>query len=155
MATEKLSPVEYEKLKVYLGLHVDWFFPKLGTNPDKHPLLFLANLEKKSMANARRGLIMAINDIVEVTSDWDLERIADADVKFASHGTFTLSELRRRYSKQYAKVLKRGEIRSDTEYYLLKGLMDSGVLAIHAEENRKIETMLFEFCESPLSIKNV
>ena len=137
--------MEYEKLKVFLGLYTDWFFPKVGAKPENHPLIFLANLEKKSLANARRGLQMAVNDIVEMSSEWSPEQVAAADAKFASHGTFTLTEVRHRYSRKYLQVLKRGHIKSEQEYYLLKGIADGGGIEPGATEREKIESMLGQY----------
>src|SRR5690606_632591 len=125
MSNKKLSPDDYEKLKGFMGLYVDWFFPKVG-KPENHPLIFIADLEKESLANAKRGLQMAINDIVESSSGWRPEQVAEADEKFAAHGVFTLSQVRRSYSKKYLQILKRGVIRTEPEYYLLKGILDGG-----------------------------
>lgn len=107
MSSSKISADAYEKLKIFMGLYVDWFFPEVG-KPENHPSILVANLEKESMANARRGVQMAINDIVENSSGWTAEQVAEADARFAAQGTVTLSEIRRRYSKKYAKILKRG-----------------------------------------------
>lgn len=88
---------------------------------------------------------MAINDTVEATLDWTHQQVAEADAKFAAAGTFTLSEIRRRYSRKFAKVMKRGVIRSETEYYLLKGVLDGAIFDADSEEVRKIEAMLLAF----------
>lgn len=88
---------------------------------------------------------MAINDIVEETANWRPEAVAAADARFAAAGTFTLSEVRRRYSKKYLQILKRGVIRSETEYYLLKGIRDGGSIEAGASEGQQIEALMAAF----------
>jgi len=145
MSQDKISPEDNEKLKVFLGLYVDWFLPKSDVTMENHPLAVLVKFEKESLTNAKRGLQMAINDIVEFTADWRPEQVAEADAKFASHGTFTLFEIRRRYSRKYLQVLKRGMIRSKVEYYLLKGILDSGSIEPGATETQQIQSLMAAF----------
>lgn len=147
MQTNKLSDAEYEDLKRFFIRYVDWFIPahQKSENPAHQPMIFLDNLERKSVSLAKKGLQMAVNDMVEMTTDWSPEQVAAADAKFATQGALTLSEIRRRYSKKYLQTLKRGEIRSATEYYLLKGILDGGGIEAGATEGRQIEVMLAEF----------
>ncbi len=148
MNTKKsFSSEDYEKLKIFMGKFFDWYKTRPYTKPEHHPLVVMAGFEKTSPANARRGLLITINDMVEDTSDWTAEAVAEADAKFTAAGTFTLSEIRRRYSKKYLQILNRGEIRSETEYYLLKGIRDGGGIELGASEGEKIETMLAAFEE--------
>ncbi len=88
---------------------------------------------------------MAINDIVEETANWTPEAVAAANVRFAAAGTFTLSEIRRRYSKKYLQILKRGVIRSEAEYFLLKGIRDGGSIEAGATEGMQIEALMAAF----------
>lgn len=145
----KLSLEEYENLKRFFINYLDWFIPAhaKSTRPEDQPQEFLGRLEKTSMANAKKGLQMAINDTVEETADWRPDQVAAADAKFAAAGTFTLSEVRSRYSKKYLQILKRGVIRSETEYYLLKGVVDGGSIEPGATESQQMEAMLHDYEE--------
>lgn len=88
---------------------------------------------------------MAVNDFIEDTVDWTPEQVAEADARFAAEGTFTLSEVRRSYSKRYLLLLKRGTIRSEAEFYMLKGIVDGGGLEPGATEAKQIQAMLEDF----------
>lgn len=147
MSSTKLSDEDYERLKIFFVCYLDWFIPAShkSQNPEDHPYAFLGRLEKTSLANAKKGLQMAVNDTVEATANWAPEAIAEADIKFAAAGTFTLSEVRRLYSKKYLQILKRGVIRSETEYYLLKGIADGGGLEPGATEAQQIEVLMAAF----------
>ena len=133
---------DYQLLKTFLDRHFEWYTPKYPTTPPGMPSHFLENIEKTSLASAKKGLSMALNDIAEESAYWTSEQITAADVKFSAAGTFTLSEIRRRYSKKYLQILKRGEIRSETEYYLFKGIADGSGIEPGAPEREKIESML-------------
>jgi hypothetical protein len=147
MSINKLSNEDYERLKTFFVSYLDWYIPEdhKSKYPDDQPLIFLARLEKTSLANAKKGLQMAVNDTVEATASWTPEEVAAADAKFAAAGTFTLSEIRRHYSKKYLQILKRGVIRSETEYYLLKGIRDAGGIETDATEGQQIEALMAAF----------
>lgn len=133
---------EYKLLKIFLDCHFAWYAKKYPTTPPGQPSQFLETIEKTSVANAKKGLQMAINDIVEETANWTPDAVAAADMKFSGAGTFTLSKVRRSYSDKYVKILKRGAIRSETEYFLLKGILDGGSLEPGAGESQKLSSML-------------
>lgn len=136
---------DYQLLKIFLDRHFEWYTPKYPTTPPGLPSQFLENIEKTSLANAKKGLSMALNDIAEESANWTPEQVSAADARFLAAGTFTLSEIRRRYSKKYLQILKRGEIRSETEYYLLKGIRDGGGMETGATEGQQIEALMATF----------
>jgi hypothetical protein len=140
-----LSDDEYERLKRFMGLFYDWFEAKPHHPPEIHPVAVLEGFEKKSRAQAKRGLRMAINDCIEVSSDWGPERVAEADRRLLEHGTLSLSQIRAGYSKKYLKILVRGSIKSLKEYYLLKGILDGGGIEPGAGESEKIASMLADY----------
>jgi hypothetical protein len=113
---------------VFFESYVHWFVPERdkSINPEDQPRAFLGRLEKISPAKARKGLMMAVNDVVEMTLAWDSTKVAQADAMFTSGGTFTLSEVRQRFSNRYEQIRKRGRIRNETDCYLAKGLFDGG-----------------------------
>lgn len=145
MSNDKLSDAAYQRLKVFLGSFFDWYNARPDMPAEIHPLFVAQGIERKSMRNAKQGLQQALNDIVEDTSNWTPEAVAAADARFAAAGTFTLSEVRRRYSKKYLQILKRGVIRSETEYYLLKGIRDGGGIEPGATEGQQIEALMAAF----------
>jgi hypothetical protein len=145
MTKQSLSNDDYQSLKIFLDRHFEWYAPKYPTTPADTPSQFLTRIEKTSLANAKKGLQMAINDIVEESTGWTSEQVAAADARFLTAGTFTLSDVRRRYSKKYLQILKRGVINSETEYYLAKGIIDGGGLEPGATESTQLQAMLKDF----------
>jgi hypothetical protein len=76
------------------------------------------------MKMAFNGLRQAINDCVEMSFHFDHGEVRKLDSELRSRGIVTLSELRRRYSKGYAKITKRGQIKNETEYHLIRNVLD-------------------------------
>jgi hypothetical protein len=140
-----MSSDEYELLKIFLDCHFEWYAKKYPTSPTGGPSQFLEKIEKTSLANAKKGLMMALNDIAEECANWTTQQIADADTKFLSAGTYSLSEIRFRFSKRYMQILKRGVIRSETEYYLIKGISDENFIKNDLNQNQQVNAMLADF----------
>jgi predicted ATPase len=117
------SELEYAKMKDFLSFYAERYLKAKGLPPDKQPIASLEALEKKSMKMALNGLRQAINDCVEMSLHFDHKEVEKLDSELRSRGIVTLSELRRRYSKSYAKITKRGQIKNETEYYLVRNVL--------------------------------
>jgi hypothetical protein len=117
------SELEYAKMKDFLSFYAERYLKAEGLPLDKEPMACLEALEKKSMKMAFAGLRQTINDCVEMSLHFDHAEVEKLDSQLRSRGIVTLSELRRRYSKSYAKIMKRGRIKNETEYYLLRNVL--------------------------------
>jgi hypothetical protein len=110
------------------------FPPPATLRPEHHPVAVLESFEKTSMSKARRGLGLALSDTLEMSWDFPPDEIAAIDREFSARGIITLTEMRRRYSRQFRGVLKRGKIRTEGEFYLVKGILDSFTAGADEEE---------------------
>lgn len=137
---------EYGELKKFLIYFSEKYMDLAQLPKHQRPVSILETLENKSMSMAFRGLKQAINDCVEMSKQWEYSQIQRIDNEFVQHGIITLSELRRRFSKDYSKVLTRGEISSATEYYLIKGVLEDSTSGADSDERAKLQSML-EFFE--------
>jgi hypothetical protein len=68
-------------------------------------------------------------------------------------GVLTLSESRRRYSGAYSKILERAKITSDVDYYLVKGIRDSGSPDVSAKEMATLDQLLHAYEERKIKRK--
>ena len=66
------------------------------------------------------------------------------DFELRARGIVTLSELRRRYSKACARIMKQGRIRNDTEFYLIRNVLDDPTEKT-AEERNLLAKMVFDY----------
>jgi hypothetical protein len=142
-----MDNLEYERLKEFFYLYLEWYVPSKykSKNSEVSPAVFIKNLEESSLSKAKQGIRMAVNDIVESTSCWTPETVYEADDRFKNAGTLTLSEIRKRYWKGFSKAIKRGKILSESEYFLLKGIVEDGDADISAEERLQAEILLSNF----------
>lgn len=143
MVANNLTDEDYLKLKESYAHLFTLLFPVFDMAPEKHPIAVLESMEKSAPSRARKGLEMAIGDMLEMTSGWSLEKVATLDKQLDLTDAFNLSQLRRRFSKKYAGILKRGKIRNIEEYYLLKGVLDG--VSIEPEESANLTQLLSDF----------
>ena len=66
------------------------------------------------------------------------------DSELRSRGLITLAELRRRYSKDYKKIITRGRIKNETEYYLLRNVLDDPTEKT-PEEREMLEKLISDY----------
>ena len=140
----KITEIEYGPLKAFWVAWEERFPPPATLRPEHHPESF----EKTSMSKARRGLGLALNDALEMSWDFPPDEIAAIDSEFSARGIITLTEMRRRYSRQFRGVLKRGKIRTEGKFYLVKGILDSFTAGASEDERRKLGSMVAAYEKS-------
>jgi hypothetical protein len=92
---------------------------------------------------ALRGYRQAVQDALEMTREWPPAEVAVADQHLRGRGITTLSEMRARIWRQVPRILARGRIRTDEEYYLLiERLNDVDATALSAEERARASELV-------------
>jgi hypothetical protein len=135
---------EYSELKKFLSFYAARYLNVSGLPPEKQPMSNLETLERKGGKSAWRGLRQAINDCVEMSFHLDPKDVRKLDAELRDLGIVTVSELRRRYSKKYAAIMKRGRIKDDTEYYLIRNVAGD-VTKKTTEESEVLERLIIEY----------
>ncbi|MGE0024862.1 MAG: hypothetical protein AB7S70_14655 [Hyphomicrobium sp.] len=140
----KAANEAYEELKQFLKFHTETYEPtRLAVDdPSILPVSCLAVTERKSRARAAQGLRMAINDLIEMHRHDDPRDVEALDWACKSRGVVTLSELRRRFSRDYAAVLKRGKIRNEVEHTLVQGILTDQASDVPPEEGERLEKLI-------------
>jgi hypothetical protein len=132
---------EYGELRAFMGF---WFtyLHRVDASSPGHPVNVLQRIEEAhGKSRAMEGLRQAINDVVEEVTDFPLDTVREMDRVLGSVGLVSISELRRRYSAQYRRILKHGRIRNDTEYYLVAGVLADTASSVPAVERVTLENM--------------
>ncbi|WP_108126187.1 hypothetical protein [Saccharospirillum mangrovi] len=136
---------EYAELHAYLDFYstniygIDPADPVHPTNVGKRIV------EEYGKSKALEGLKQAVNDTVEELSDQRLEIIQKLDAALRAEGIVTFSEIRRRYSSSYKRILKCGRIKSETEFYLIAGVLaDFGSVASDGER-QTLEKLMAQY----------
>jgi hypothetical protein len=116
----KVDAQNYEQMKAWFALMVAETTPAELLTPETHPIAIGEAMAARSLAKARQGLTMAINDTLEMTEGWSAERVAEIDALLERHGLPSLTEVRLRFSKVIRRVVARGIIKNDVEYYAVR-----------------------------------
>jgi len=95
-----------------------------GGSPEVDPIKHLDKIASASPANARKGLAMAINDSVDFAENWTADRVAAIDERLRDQGLPTLSDLRAVFSREVRRVVRRGRIASEVEYYAVRNAVE-------------------------------
>ncbi len=120
----KIEVQSYNQMKAWFARLVPETFPSNLITAENNPVTCLEQMEAKSPAKARTGLAVAIGDIIELADGWPLEKVAAVDELLASDSLPTLTEVRIRFSKVISRVLSRGSIKYDVEYYAVRNAVE-------------------------------
>lgn len=148
--TKPLDPVvatEFKELKSFLCAFMDLAEGRSAVDVSQLSTA-MDEMEQRAPKRALAGLRMAVNDCVEMSSDWSAERVKSIDAAMAGAGALTLSEARRKFTKKVAGILSRGRIRSEVEYYIVAGLLADVSSGSSAEERSRLQTMAEAYEES-------
>jgi hypothetical protein len=114
---------EFQELFAFVDFYMT-HVSKVETTSERNMSTFCTNIIRQyGKSKALDGLRQATNDIIEELSDRPIAGIAVLDEALRAHGILTASEARRRYASSYRRIVKRGSVRDDTEYYLLNGIV--------------------------------
>ena len=143
---EKLR--EYEGLKKFYchyWIHLAPSFPIAIDHP-AHPVNSLSSLEQNfSLSRALTGLKQAFNDILEDVEDLSPQQIAAADTSLRAAGSVTLTDLVNRRAKLHKSVLRRGEIRNDTEFYLVSSLLADTSRSLSDQDVSRLNSLVLAY----------
>lgn len=96
--------IDYEKLKRSLAVLFERYTPAELLTPTAHPVRSLERMEKKRLASARRGLTVAIADMVEGMQDLSLSELREVDAALEKADAYTLSFLRSHFTRRKLKI---------------------------------------------------
>jgi hypothetical protein len=78
---------------------------------------------------------------------FDHAEVERLDSQLRGRGLITLSELRRRYSKNYTRIIRRGRIKNEVEYYLIRNVIEDPT-AKNPEERELLEKLVSNYMTS-------
>jgi len=141
---------QYSQQKAFLGYFAEHFMNVSMVPIDSRPIAVLNRQEQQSMALARRGLKMAINDCVSMSEGLRGDELAAVDAQLRAAGIVTLSALRLEYSKKLRKIAERGVIKTEVEFYLVKEVVDGNSDNADRAELLRLAAMLeaYEIAEA-------
>jgi hypothetical protein len=146
-AKEPLSDQEYQELKDFLRLFSSRYIRMEMLASELHPIATLEAIERKSFAKAKEGLRQAVTDIVEMTRPVPLPELMKIDAELRENGVSTLSQVRIRYCRDIARLLRKRAIPTETEYYLARAAIED-LAELDAAQRNILGRMIKGFEES-------
>lgn len=139
---------EYEQIKKFLILFVERTSDVSKAPPESRPLAQIQALEAKYEKKVVAGVMGAMNDCLTLSFGLPAEKVRGLDKELRELGLPTLSQLRVKYSKRYSTLLEKGVIRNESDYQLIKGVLDDSELLNEAMREKALQ-MLSRFEEKP------
>jgi hypothetical protein len=133
---------EYQELSAF----VDFYYTNvkgMDAANSAHPTNVLKQIVQQfGKSKALEGLRQATNDTLEELTDRPSAVISTLDSSLRSLNIVTISELRRRYASSYKRIVKRGVIRTETEYHLINGIVVDLTSAVMDTERSELQRLL-------------
>ena len=146
----RIGPAEYGPMRCWLVYVAPKVFPSSTLVSEIDPVAVLDRIASMSPAKARRGLSLAIGDLVEFTSKWSDGDVAALNQELLDQDLPSLTTMRARFSKTVARVTRRGRINDDDEFYAIRNAAD-----MSESESRVFLQLIAEYekkrSECPLS----
>src|SRR3954447_8390556 len=120
----KIVADNYEQMRAWFARLVRETIPAELLTSDNDPVSCLDRLAAQSPAKARSGLAMAVGDTIELTEGWPRDRVAAIDNELVREGLPSLTTVRLRFSKVIHRVVRRGSINNDPEYYAVRSAVE-------------------------------
>ncbi len=140
---------EFAELLAFVEFYCEQLRPELMPHKTQGSLSLRGEAQRIAQEYRRSkalvGTRQAANDIIEDLSRLRPEGVSFVDEALRQAGIITLSEVRRRYSSQFQRILRRGAIKSETEYYLINGLVCDQSSSLTENERNALAQMLSEF----------
>jgi hypothetical protein len=132
---------EFDELLAFMCFTSEKFWgfgPEHELNPAK---VSQAAVEKFGKAKVLVGLRQAVNGHLDDFQDFSPAQVAELDGELRAQGIVTLTELRWRHSSQFATIRERGSIENESEYLLVKGILDELGPMLWDEEREILDAM--------------
>ena len=136
---------EYQELSAFIDFYCTTVKGIDPANPVHATNVLNGIVQQFGKSKALEGLRQATNDTLEELRNRPADVIATIDSSLHSLGVVTISELRRRYASSYKRIVKRGAIRSETEYHLIGGIVVDLTSAITDAERSRLQRLLEEY----------
>jgi hypothetical protein len=136
---------DYLELKRFFEAFSRKYFPRNTLPANLQPLAALEALEKTGRTLAHRELRQMVCDCVEMSRSLPDDEVRRFDAELATRGIVGISVMRSRYSKEYRRILQRGEIRTEDEYRLVRAIADTVADTASKDELALIATLLRDY----------
>jgi hypothetical protein len=117
--------------------YLEVFAARVWQQPSRAPTLreiHAAIVAESGEAKALQGLRQAANDTIDMYRHESKEALDILDAALREQNALTFTAVRARYDRAYKRLLKRGRILNDTEYYMVAGVLSDSTVQVSEHE---------------------
>ncbi|MGY3230441.1 hypothetical protein ACVWWJ_001925 [Luteibacter sp. HA06] len=136
---------QHESFKRFFKIYTETMIDLSSVPENERPMHLIAEFEKRSPAAGRQSVRLGVSDALADVKNAPQEKVALLSERLAAANAPPIASVRALMSKKLTPAIKRGVLKNEEEFYLVKDLLDSPSLP--DDERTKLETMLdtFEF----------
>ena len=133
---------EFEELLAYVAFFATHVLQVSPENPIHPANVVVEIVQRFGKSKGLEGVRQAANDTVEQMRDWPPTAVSVLDGALFAANVVTASEVRRRFSSSYRRILKRGNIQTETEYHLVNSIVVAQGTQTQDAERVQLQHML-------------
>ena len=133
---------------------ITWFFAAAvpaGMFPEgaeAHYREALAKLKGPDRKGISSGVRQGVNDLLHMAESWSLEKSERVDTALAARRLPSVDEMQAILHQKHTRILKRGRIVTDEEFYIVKELVSDLTSELSKAQRRRLDAMLHRYEQS-------
>lgn len=136
---------DFDDCKKFLEVYLEDIL-KMDVNKSSYPINVLKKMkEDKGLNYAFLGMLEGIQDLILDSFQYDPSIIKDIDQYLISKNVRSLSYMRKKVSSKFKLIIKRGVIKNEQEYYLLRGFLDAPDIDFSEDEKLFLCSMISDY----------
>ncbi|MDW3649477.1 MAG: hypothetical protein R8P61_20575 [Bacteroidia bacterium] len=143
----RIDSTNYEYYKEIFAFIWDYYNSKsrLITKEEHSPIAILTKMEKESFSLAKKGLKMGMSDLIQMVNGQSEAFKKELNELLIASDLPSLKRLNAQIKNIAQKVLKGGEIKSESEYYIIKEVLIDLSLKLPQEERERLTQCMLEY----------
>lgn len=130
---------DLREFKRFLQVYYSLIENNLENNLDEVVESFYENL---SGSQIKRSIDITLADFTEEMIEWPPDRMNRANDFLLKNNLPSISSLLENYSKRIKRILRANEIKTDSDYFVVKNLVDNKSQAMSDEKIKLLMTMM-------------
>ncbi|WP_250626219.1 hypothetical protein [Pinirhizobacter soli] len=135
----------YSEVKLFYSIVVGHVFDLSKVGPEDRPVAVLERFEREDQKVAARALRIGVNDVLGQIAGGHVKDLRKLQRELTEAGALSLSDMLASHKARIEKVVLRGKVRNDDEFYLLREISESSEISeeLHDRINKLLDTYEF------------
>lgn len=135
----------YSEVKLFYSIVVSHVFDLSKVGPEERPVAVLERFEREDQKVAARALRIAVNDVLAQILSGDVKDLEKLKHELGEANALSLSDMLASHKARIEKVVLRGKVRNDDEFYLLREISESSEISVELRDRVNKLLEVYEF----------